>query len=314
VRPIPIAEVTLPPLSRISPVPGTGWLVTHGAESPVTLLDTGLRAVTHFDVPAIEASARGQHVAAVTRSELTVCDRRGRVLWRREHTVSGVGRPSCHLDAQEILWVYLTGVEELIAYEGTTGRELDRVRLGSSDGAADLFPHPDGRRLGLGIAMGQHTPLSHLAWLADGRIRGRDLPGGLLNGFTSDGDRYLALPHPDLPEIAIRDVSTGAIVVARDPAEFGGSDIGAAALVSDALIIVGIDADHRDFENHVLLSTRRLNRQADVDYGVDMSKYSVRATDGQGRWLTAGWRGGPVRLWELPDRVTGEIPGQLDLW
>jgi hypothetical protein len=303
-------------------------MVTHPAESSATVLDAGLDVVTRLDVPVqaqrFRASLSHRHLAAVTLHELVVCDRLGRMLWRRDHSIPRAGQPcapNCHLDAQGVLWVYLPAGDELVAYDAATGAELDRARLDSSVGAAYFFPHPDGERLGLHVAMGQDTPLSHLAWLADGRIRGRDLPGAFLNGFTSTGDRYLALPHDDVPEIAIREVSTGAIVVACDstdiPGYHGVSDyrlMEAAALVSDDFVLVAVSADtDGDFERHLLLSARSLRWQADVDYRLDMTQNAIAATDGRGRWLTAG-PDATVRLWQLPDRITDVIPGQLDLW
>ncbi|MEU7650789.1 hypothetical protein AB0C42_15580 [Micromonospora taraxaci] len=323
-----IADVALPPVGWISEVAGVGWMVTHPTESSATILDTDLRVVTGFDVPVqaqrFMASVNQRHLAAVTLDELVVCDRHGQVLWRREHTLPCAGLPcvpNCHLDAEGVLWVYLPAGDELVAYDAATGAELDRARLDSSVGAAYFFPHPDGKRLGLHVAMGQDTPLSHLAWLADGRIQGRNLPGAFLHGFTSTGDRYLALPHSDVPEIAIRDVSTGAIVVACGSTELpgynGDSDYSlmeAAALVSDDFVLVAVNTDDDgDFENHLLLSTRGLRWQADVDYGLDMTQNAIAAPDGQGRWLTKG-PDATVRLWQLPDRITDEIPGQLDLW
>ncbi|SNR92155.1 hypothetical protein SAMN06264365_107163 [Actinoplanes regularis] len=323
-----IADVALPPVRSISQAAGVGWLVTHAAESSATVLDAGLRIVTRFDAPVraqrFMASAGQRHLAAVTLDELVVCDHLGQVLWRREHSIPRAGlpcTPNCHLDAQGVLWVYLPTGDELVAYDAATGAELDRARLDSSVGAAYFFPHPDGERLGLHVGMGQDAPLSHLAWLAGGRIHGRDLPGPFLNGFTSAGDRYLALPHGDVAEIAMRTVSTGAIVVARGSTEIegrtGDSDhrlMEAAALVSDDFVLVAVNTDDDgDFERHLLLSTRSLRWQADVDYDLDMTQNAIAATDGQGRWLTRG-PDATVRLWQLPDRVTDEIPGQLDLW
>lgn len=117
------------------------------------------------------------------------------------------------------LWVYLpTGHsgDELVAYDAATGAEIDRARLDSAVGAGNFRPHPDRRRPGLYVAMGQDTPLSHLAWLDNGRITGRDLPGGFVNGFDSTGDYYLAMPHMD-GEISIRELATGQAVAATDP-------------------------------------------------------------------------------------------------
>ncbi|MEV4135177.1 hypothetical protein AB0J72_23760 [Dactylosporangium sp. NPDC049742] len=123
----------------------------------------------------------------------------------------------------------------------------------------------------------------------------------------------------DVTEIAIRDVSTGAVVAACASTDIAGyhgrSGYGlmeAAALLNDDHLLVAVNADG-DGEDHLLLSARRLHWQADVDYGIDMTQNAVAATDGQGRWLTNG-PDAMLRLWKLPDRFTNEIPGQLDLW
>lgn len=324
-----IAEVTLPPGGRSTYVAGTGWLATHPAERSVTVLDIDLRVVAQVPVPVAAqqfmASVSERHLAAATLDELVVCDRLGRVLWRRGHTIPCAGlpcRPNCHLDAKGNLWVYLPAGDELVVYDAASGEEIDRARLDSSVGAAHFFPHPDHQRLGLHVAMGQDTPLSRLAWITDGRLHGRTLPGAFLNGFTTTGDRYLVLPHADVPEIAIRDIATGAIVAACDPTEIAGYDrhgdhrlMEAAALVNDDYLLVAVNTDDfaGDFEDHLLLSTRNLRWQADVNYGHDMTHNAIEATDGRGRWVTGG-AGGTLRLWQLPGRITDEVPGQLQLW
>ncbi|XVU23664.1 hypothetical protein ACQPZJ_41490 [Actinoplanes sp. CA-054009] len=204
--------------------------------------------------------------------------------------------------------------DELVAHDAATGEVIGRKRLGSSVGAAGFWPHPDGKRLGLHVAMGQDTPLSHLAALDDGRIAGHDLPGEFLNGFTSAGDRYLSLPH-DVREIAIRDVTTGAVIVACDAEEEPGHRLmEAAALVSDDFVLVALNPGGSDVEEHRLLATRSLRRQVDVDYGpLVMPQNSIAATDGRGRWVTDA-RDGVLRLWQLPERVTDEVDGQQTLW
>lgn len=323
-----IADVDLPPAGWISHVAGIGWSVTHPAESSLTVLDAGLNVVARVDVPTagqrFMATLDEQRVAAVTLNEIVVCDRLGRVRWRHEHEILRAGlpcRPNCYLDAHQVLWVYLPTCDDLVAYDAATGEEIDRMRLDSAVGAASFFPHPDGKRLGLHVAMGQDAPLSRLAWLADGRIQGRDIPGGFVCGFISAGDRYLALPHTDVPAISIRALSTGAVVTACSPTEIPDYDCAAryrlmeaGALVSDDLVLVAVNTeDAGDFEDHLLLSTRSLRWQADVDYGLEMTQNAIAATDGRGRWLTTG-PGAPVRLWQLPDRITDEVSGQLQLW
>ncbi|GAA2507844.1 PQQ-binding-like beta-propeller repeat protein [Winogradskya humida] len=325
-RPLLIAEVPLAAPRWVTHLAGGGWLAHHPEDRSATVLDADLRLVTRIDLPVTAqrsmVSVNEQHLAAVTHDELVVCDLSGTTLWRRQHTIQTGGlpnQPNCHLDTQGTLWVYLPDSDELVAYDPATGEEIDRARLDSSVGAAYFHPHPDRKRLGLHVAMGQDTPLNYLTWLADGRIQGRNIPGGLLAGLTTDGGRYLTLPHNDVPEISIRDLATGAIMAACDPAEVAGDSgyrlMEAAALVSDDFVLVAVSTDDwgDDFEDHLLLATRNLRRQADIDYGIDMVQNAITATDGRGRWLTGG-RDATVRLWQLPDRVTDEIPGQLDLW
>ncbi|XVV11027.1 hypothetical protein ACQP2X_40255 [Actinoplanes sp. CA-131856] len=321
-RPLALAEAEVPSTGRVSPVDGTGWLVTHPADGSVTLFEPRLRNPIRVNLPvtAFRASVSDRHLAAVTLGELVVCDRQGRRLWRRELAVASGGLPSetnCHLDAHGVLWVYLPSDEEsdeLVAHDAATGEVIARERLTSSVGAAGFWPHPDGRRLGLHVAMGQDTPLSHLAWLSDGRIAGHALAGEFLNGFTSAGDRYLSLPH-DVREIAIRDVTTGAVIVACYAEEEPGHRLmEAAALVSDDFVLVGLNHVDSDFEEHRLLAARSLRRQADIDYGpLVMPQNSIAATDGRGRWVTNA-RDGVLRLWQLPERLTDEVDGQQTLW
>ncbi|MEV4135176.1 hypothetical protein AB0J72_23755 [Dactylosporangium sp. NPDC049742] len=148
-RPVLIAEVDLAPMGWVSQVAAAGWMVTHPAESSVTVLDTGLRIVVRLDVPVqahrFMASIDQRHFAAVTLDELVVCDRSGRVLWRREHSIPRAGlpcEPNCHLDAHGVLWVYLPAGDELVAYDAATGEEFDRVRLGLLGGRGLLLSSP----------------------------------------------------------------------------------------------------------------------------------------------------------------------------
>jgi hypothetical protein len=323
-----IADVVLPPSGWISHIAGVGWLVTHPADRSATILNGDLSVVARVDVPVtaqhVVASVSERHLAAVTLDELVVCDRSGRVLWRREHVIPRAGlpcEPNCHLDARGALWVYLPAGDELAVHDAATGEKIDSTRLDSSVGAAGFWPHPDRKRIGLHVAMGQDTPLSHLAWLEDGRIQGRNLPGEFLNGFTSNGERYLALPH-DVREITIRDLATGMAMVSCDSENIPGYDcdgnyrlMEAAALVSDDFVLAAVNTDDfaSDFEEHLLLSTRSLRWQATADYGRDMTQNAIAATDGHGRWITTG-QDTTVRLWQLPDSISDEVPGQLQLW
>lgn len=328
VRPILIAEIALPAFSWASWVPEVGWLVIQPADRSVTVLDAGLRAPVRTAVPVhapqFMASVSERHLAVVTLDELVVADRDGAVLWRREHELPEAGeiwRPNCHLDAGGVLWVYLPNGDELVAYDAAAGREIDRVPLNSTVGVAHFFPHPDGERIGFYVAMGQDRPLSHVAWLAGGRIRGRDLPGGFLAGFTTSGDRYLAMPHADAPELAFHDLASGAVVAACDPAAIPGHDgeyrlMEAAVLADDDTVLVAVSTDDfaTDFEDHLALTTRGLGRRAHVDYGRAMTHNSIAAGDGHGRWLTRNKNDATVRLWQLPGHIDDEVEGQLGLW
>jgi hypothetical protein len=199
--------------------------------------------------------------------------------------------------------------DELIAHDAGSGTEIDRVRLDSSVGATHFRPHPDGYRLGFYVAMGQDTPLSHLARLDNGRIAGRDVPGGFLAGFDAGGDRYLAMPHAS-GDLSIRDLATGDPGAARRTDDWPVME--AAAFVTDTHVLVAVDTDD-GYEDHLLLSARTLNPSADLYYGPPMRTNSIAATDGHGRWVTHGHREDLIRLWQLPDPVDA-IPGQQQLW
>ncbi|GAA0914370.1 PQQ-binding-like beta-propeller repeat protein [Virgisporangium aurantiacum] len=314
-RPTLIGEVTVAEAGWITFHDGIGWLVHHRTERAVTVLGPDLRSAVRIDVPValpLRASVSTRHLAAVTLDELVVCDRQGTPLWRRELVIRRGGlpcEPNCHLDSHGVLWVYLPDGDELVAYDAGSGEEIARVGLDSSVGAAQFWPHPDGRRLGFHVAMGQDTPLSHLARLADGRITGRNLPGGFLTGFDSTGDRYLAMPHAG-GELSIRDLTTG------DPVVSGQTDdrplMEAAAFVSDGYVLVALDTDD-GYEDHVLLSAATLSPCAEFHYGLPMQTNSIAATDGRGRWITHGHREDAIRLWQLPDPVDA-VPGQQQLW
>lgn len=330
-RPELIAELPLPSRGGITHVDDIGWLVTHPADQVVTILGPHLRTVTRIHVPTgamrFQASVNDRYLAVVTLDGLAVLDREGEVLWRRGLTIERAGlpcEPNCYLNAHGVLWVYLPNGDELAAFDAATGNKIDRAPLESDVGAACFWPHPDRKRLGLHVAMGQDGSLSWLAWMDAGRIMRRGCPGECLTGFTSTGERYLALPHEG-GEIAIRDVATGAAVVACAADNIPGYQCGhdytlmeAGALICDDFVLVAV-ADTGNFdagtEGHLLLSTRALRWQASVDYAQSMTHNSIAATDGHGSWITAGHRDEVVRLWQLPDDpVNKESPLQQPLW
>lgn len=315
-RPTLIAEVTVAEPRWITFHDGIGWLVHHTADRAVTLLAPDLRSAVRIDVPVtaqLRASISTDHLAAVTLDELVVCDRQGTPLWRRDLVIErGRGlpcEPNCHLDTHGVLWVYLPDGDELVAHDAGSGMEIDRIRLDSSVGAADFWPHPDGHRLGFHVAMGQDAPLSYLAWLDNGQIVGRDLPGGFLAGFDPAGDRYLAMPHA-IDDLSVRSLATGETVAARPTDDWPLME--ASAFVSGNHILVAVDTDD-DYEDHLLLSARTLNRCADLYYAQPMLTNSIAATDGRGRWITNSHRQDVIRLWQLPEPVDA-IPGQQQLW
>ncbi|GAA1030031.1 hypothetical protein GCM10009557_20610 [Virgisporangium ochraceum] len=323
-RPVLIAEAAVPTQSPISHVDGVGWVAAHRDEPTVIVMDEVLGSVVRVDVPTaaqrLRVSVSTRHLAVVSLDELVVCDRQGRLIWRRELSIERAGlpcEPNCHLDTRGVLWVYLPTGDHLVAYDAVSGDEIDRVTLDSSVGAAYFWPHPDQRRLGLSVAMGQDTPLNHLTWLEDRRITGRNLPGGFLTGFTSTGDRYLAMPHDD-SQISIHDLHTGKAAITRHTADLTGHHpadrpvMEAAALVSDRYVLLAVDTGD-EHEEHLLLSTRTLTRTTDLHYGLPMTHNSVATTDGHGRWITSSHRDDTVRLWQVPDPVDA-IPGQQQLW
>lgn len=324
VRPVLIGEAVVPTQWWISYVDGVGWVAAHRDKPAVIVMDEVLGSVVRVDVPIaaprFRVSVSARHLAVISLDELVVCDRQGGLIWRRELTIERAGlpcEPNCHLDTRGVLWVYLPTGDQLVAYNAVTGGEIDRVALDSSVGAAHFWPHPDRRRLGLYVAMGQDTPLSHLTWLEDRRITGRNLPGGFLTGFTSTGDHYLTRTHDD-SRIAIHDLQTGEAVVTRHTADLPGHHpddrpvMEAAALVSDQYVLLAVD-DGDEHEDHLLLSTRTLTYVTSLYYGLPMTHNSIAATDGHGRWITSTHRDSTVRLWQLPDPIDA-LQGQQQLW
>ncbi|MEV7229982.1 PQQ-binding-like beta-propeller repeat protein [Polymorphospora sp. NPDC051019] len=318
-RPRLLAETSVPAGDAISHVDGVGWLVARPAEQVVAVLDDLLRPTARIPVPtsgaAFEATVRGRHVAVVTLDHLAVVDLAGNLLWRRDQPVEAVGTPctpNCFLDADGVLWVYVPGGDHLVAFDAATGREIDRIELESQIGAATFWPHPDRGRLGLHVVLGQDGSYSWLLRLDGDRIDCRELAGEVLTGFTSGGDRYLAMPHVD-GEIGIHDAATGTTVAGCDADGIPGYPtdpeyilVEAAAVVSDDLVVVGVNTDEyeTDTEEHLLLSTEDLRYVATVDYGQPMTTYAIRPAGGGGRWLTTGHDGDLVRLWRLPGPET----------
>ncbi|BCJ69139.1 hypothetical protein [Polymorphospora rubra] len=314
-RPQLLAETSVPAARDVTYVDGVGWVVPQADGQAVTVLDDLLRPTARIPVPAggapFEASVGDRHVAVVTLDHLAVVDLAGNLLWRRDQPVEAVGMPctpNCHLDTRGMLWVYLPDGDHLAVFDAASGREIDRVELASQIGAATFWPHPDRTRVGLHVVMGQDGSYSWLVDLDGDRIVCRELAGECLSGFTSGGDRYLAMPHVD-GELGIHDVATGTVVAgcAADGIPGYPTDpeyilIEAGAVVDDDLVIVGVNTDEyeTDTEEHLLLSTRDLRHVATVDYGQPMTTYAIRPAGGSGRWLTTGHDGDVVRLWQLP--------------
>ncbi|WP_344507267.1 tyrosine-type recombinase/integrase [Dactylosporangium maewongense] len=69
---------------------------------------------------------------------------------------------------------------------------------------------------------------------------------------------------------------------------------------------------HPHMLRHTFVTTS-LRWQANVNYGHYMTQNAIAATDGYGRWITRG-QDATVRLWQLPDSISDEVPGQQQLW
>ncbi|WP_433211720.1 hypothetical protein ACQP00_51060 [Dactylosporangium sp. CS-047395] len=297
-------------------------MVTEPSAPAVRVLDSRLRLTALVNVPAGErrfrVSADDRHVVVSTGEELAVVDYRGQLLSRLpgEHGVAAP--PECHLDCHGVLWVHRPPVDELVAVEAATGREIARAKLETANGEGVFVSDPTGVWTGLHVAMGYYSR-SWLVRLESGRIALRPLDGESLIGLTPSGDRYFAMPRGFL---TVRAVATDQVVAARHIDDVPGLEertrlLEAAAVVSDELVIVAVNLDdfETDFEEHLLLSARSMRYRSTVEYPFPMTQNSIYPADGAGRWLTRSHEERVVRLWRIAGPLDDEaMPGQERLF
>lgn len=315
-QPLALAEITVPKTASIRCIRGVGWLVTDPERASLTVYDESLADPVKIPLPdlfgSFEASVAPDRsrAAVVTMRGLTVLDADGGVRWRRPLEIPFQGHPcapSCLL-TDDLCWLYLPDGDELLVYDAETGREWDSAPLATDVGAATFHLHPDGNWVGLHVAMGQDGSLSYWVRLRDGRIEVRDAPGECLTDLTTDGRRYLAMPHLD-GLVCMRSAPDGTLLAEAEGEELPGfaapegyivTDV--AALLDDDLAIVGVEYDSRPArEQHLLLDTKTLRWQATLDYGDLPPGNSLRSAGASGRWLTHDRDAQMATLWRLPN-------------
>jgi hypothetical protein len=200
--------------------------------------------------------------------------------------------------------------------------DIDRYQLSTNQGGATFVGHPGHEHVGMHVGAGQETSISFWLAVADHRLVIRETAGACLADISASGDFYLSMPHGNI-WISVRDFADSEVRARRHHYDISDRDeaddflmLEAAAIVTDDLVIVGITSGGRrgEGEQHLLLSTRTLRCQTNVDYDMDMPDNSIRSAGGRGRWLTHDIRSGAVRLWQLREPYTDEIEGQLTLW
>ncbi|WCN79166.1 hypothetical protein [Micromonospora sp. LH3U1] len=331
-RPLLIAETVVPPSTSVEWVSGAGLLAWDDRSlrvlSPDLTVALAWEAVPPDADPilAVSVAPDRSQFALVGPRQVQVRSAAGRVRWTAEHgraLSTGWPQPSCHLAGDDLLWLFLpdgSGDQLVVLDSSAGGTEVGRRPLETIEGGATFIVHADQGRVGMHIAVGPETCLSH--WLAapDRRLVAEQTMDGCLADMNAAGNFYLSMPHGS-GRIAVRDVVDDTVRAERhydDIPGFGDSEdyamYEAAAVISDDWVMVGITTGQDDGEQHLLLSTRTLRPQTVMEYGIDMPQNSIRSAGGHGRWLTHDVRGGVVRLWQLREPHTDEVEGQLGLW
>ncbi|MCX5116035.1 hypothetical protein OG992_02520 [Micromonospora sp. NBC_00362] len=330
-RPLLIAETVVTPSSFVEWVAGAGTLVWD--RHSLRVLDPDLTVALAWDVVspdadpilAVGVAPDRSRFALVGLREMQVRSADGRVQWSAEHGAAlstGWPQPHCHLAGDGLVWLFVPdgSGDHVVAWDSAGGSEVGRHHpLQTIEGAATVVPHADQGRVGVHIAVGPETCLSHWLTAVDRKQVVVQTLNGCLADLNASGVFFLSMPHGS-GRMSVREVADDSVRVERhfdDIPGFGDSDDyrihEAAAVVSDDWVMVGVATDQGDAEQHLLLSTRTLRPQTVMDYGIDMPQNSIRSAGGQGRWLTHDARLGVVRLWQLREPHTDEVEGQLAL-
>jgi hypothetical protein len=327
VRPLAIAEASLPPSSTIDWF-GTGFLAASDHAIRVFDQDLDVEFEVHSGgVDPIRAAAvapNRSRIALMVSGEVQVHEPGGHMQWHMQHHALSDGwpPPTCHLTEDDLLWLFLPGStgDRLVVHDAGTGKEIGHCRLPTEEGFARFLPHPDSTHLGMHISMGPETSISFWLTVTSRRLAVRETAAACLADITAAGDAYLAMPH-GTGWISIRDFADGEVRVQRGYDDIPGYDEPdvvlheTAAVVCDDSVMVAAATGRRDGgEHHLLLSTRTLSCQTVVEYDMAMAPDSIRPAGGQGRWLTHDFRSGAVRLWQPRKAYGEEVDGQLPLW
>ncbi|RAN93234.1 hypothetical protein LAH08_06264 [Micromonospora noduli] len=329
-RPLRIAETVVTPSSCVEWVAGAGALVWD--RRSLRVLDPDLSVALAWEavspdadpILAVGVAPDRSRFALVGPREVQIRGADGRVQWSAEHGVAlsiGWPQPHCHLAGDGLVYMFVPddSGDHVVVWDSAGGSEVGRHPLQTLKGGATFVPHADQGSVGVHIAVGPETCLSHWLTTVDRQQILAQTLNGCLADMNASGSFYLSMPHGS-GWIAIRDVADDSARVKRhfdDIPGFGDSDdyrmYEAAAVVSDDWVMVGVATDESDAEQHLLLSTRTLRPQTVMDYGIDMPQNSIRSAGGHGRWMTHDARLGVVRLWQLREPHTDEVEGQLAL-
>jgi hypothetical protein len=308
-----VARRSLPPESRVHPLPGIGFGIVLPA-GPFRVLDGALREAGSFPVPP---SAPGEHSVSQDLSLLVVSDLdrvrcidpEGGLAWELRHPPWGdLGEGGCcFVDRQGLVWATIRddgGADRWLVLELSSGRVVGDARLECVMAGCSAIPHPDGRHVGLSIGMGQEGAQVYWARYAPGEgvvvvhaKEGDDIltdvdPSG--GGFltTSVSGDYLSV-HPFPP---------GGPPVVREATDLTDTDFDTfdfrAAYIDGEHVIAGLAEDQR----HLRLDARDLAYVNDIEYPLDLDEPSILPCDRQGAWATHDPEPGTLAVWALADQ------------
>lgn len=304
VRPRLCAETTIEPRTPLRRASTGRWTVTTDKE--LLVLSGELELLCSFDLPyptsGAHAVAHDLTVAVLSLTDrvLTI-DRRGWVLWEHPHDPwTGGDSGSCWVQDDGAVWATMPGPQDCdrwVVLGGTDGRLLADLRLDGHGAGSDAVPHPDGRWTGLSVGTGSGGFRLYWGRSDDHGTRLRRVPGqgGALADVHPHGGCYLTTAA-DHEALALHDLDDGKVLASVPAGELFDDDLidfGAAFLTDDIILARAVVGGQ-----HLALDAHRLDRLDTIRYPFGEQHDTVFSA-GPGRWVTADWLDGYIRLWEL---------------
>ncbi|MDH6129624.1 hypothetical protein [Kitasatospora sp. GP82] len=296
------------------------------------LLAGGTEPVAVFAAPwngwereNVSVSADGSFAVFAGPSFLHAVERDGRVRWRYHHTCwghhhysshdetricDGVSCGSCWIAGDgSVVWAHVPAAdgEQWLVLDAVDGKLLGAAELDSATSGSLHVPHPDGRRVGLDVGMGQDGALVYWGRWDGHELEVRESGYGedrILTEVHPDGRMYLTTEHGQR-DLAVHSFGTDETLAGcpADVIPLGDDyaeqywDHQCGYLDPQTVLASTVEADE-DYGpvRHWLLSATTLELLGAVGYPTQVEGEPTPL--GDGTWLTRS-PSGTVTLWSL---------------